>query len=99
FINWTETLLAGLGESLVLLYLLLASGDLFLQKLVRVMPTWRDKKRAVEISQEIQQQISNYLFSVSLINIGLGIVVGGGLYWLDVPNAAMWGMLIALFNF
>jgi predicted PurR-regulated permease PerM len=99
FINWTGTLLAGLGESLVLLYLLLASGDLFLQKLVRVMPTMRDKKRAVDISHEVQQQISNYLFSVSLINLGLGIIVGGGLYWLRVPNAAMWGMLIAVFNF
>jgi predicted PurR-regulated permease PerM len=99
FINWTGTFLAGLGETLVLLYLLLASGDLFLQKLVRVMPTLRDKKRAVDISHEIQQQISNYLFSVSLINLGLGIIVGGGLYWLGVPNAAMWGMLIALLNF
>jgi predicted PurR-regulated permease PerM len=98
-INWTGTFLAGLGESLVLLYLVLASGDLFLQKLVRVMPTMRDKKRAVEVSHEIQQQISNYLFSVSLINLGLGIIVGGGLYWLGVPNAAMWGMLIALLNF
>jgi predicted PurR-regulated permease PerM len=98
-INWTGTFLGGLGESLVLLYLLLASGDLFLQKLVRVMPTMSDKKRAVEISHEIQQQISNYLFSVSLINTGLGIIVGGGLYWLGVPNAAMWGVLIALLNF
>ena len=98
-INWTGTFLAGLGESVVLLYLLLASGDLFLQKLVRVIPTMRDKKRAVDISHEIQQQISNYLLSVSLINLGLGLIVGGGLYWLGVPNAAMWGMLIALFNF
>jgi len=98
-INWTGTLLAGLGEFLVLLYLMLASGDLFLQKLVRVMPTLRDKKRAVDISHEIQQQISNYLFSVSLINLGLGLIVAGGLYWLGVPNAAMWGMLIALLNF
>src|SRR5207245_2881196 len=62
FINWTGTFLAGAGETLVLLYLLLASGDLFLQKLVRVMPTLRDKKSAVEISHEIQQNISNYLF-------------------------------------
>jgi predicted PurR-regulated permease PerM len=98
-INWTGTFLAGLGETVVLLYLMLASGDLFLQKLVRVMPTLRDKKRAVEISHEIQQQISNYLFSVSVINLGLGLVVGGGLFWLGVPNAAMWGMLIALLNF
>jgi len=99
FINWTGTLLVGIGETLVLLYLLLASGDLFLQKLVRVMPTLRDKVHAVEISHEIQQNISNYLFSVSLINIGLGIVVGGGLYFMGVPNAAMWGTLVAVLNF
>jgi predicted PurR-regulated permease PerM len=55
-INWTGTLLAGVGEFLVLLYLMLASGDLFLQKLVRVMPTMRDKKRAVDISHEIQHK-------------------------------------------
>jgi predicted PurR-regulated permease PerM len=99
FINWTGTFLVGIGETLVLLYLLLASGDLFLQKLVHVMPTLRDKKRAVDISHEIQQNISNYLFSVSLINIGLGIIVSVGLYFMGVPNAAMWGMLIALLNF
>jgi len=98
-LNWTGTLLVGIGEMLVLVYLLLASGDLFLQKLVRVMPTLSDKKRAVEISHEIQQNISNYLFSVSLINIGLGAVVSGGLYFMGVPNAAMWGMLVAVLNF
>jgi len=98
-LNWTGTLLVGIGETLVLIYLLLASGDLFLQKLVRVMPTLRDKRSAVEISHEIQRNISNYLFSVSLINIGLGIVVSGGLYFLGVPNAAMWGMLVAVLNF
>jgi predicted PurR-regulated permease PerM len=99
FINWTGSLLAGMGEALVVLYLLLASGDMFLQKLVRVMPTLHDKKSAVEISHEIQQNISNYLFSVSLINIGLGAVVSGGLYLMDIPNAIMWGMLVAVLNF
>lgn len=99
FINWTGTFLAGVGEMLVLLYLLLASGDLFLQKLVHVMPTMSDKKRAVEISHEIQQNISNYLFSVSLINFALGIIVSAGLYFMGVPNAAMWGILVAVLNF
>jgi predicted PurR-regulated permease PerM len=99
FINWTGTFLAGIGETLVLLYLLLASGDLFLQKLVRVTPTLRNKKSAVQISHEIQQNISNYLFSVSLINLGLGLAVGGGLYLMGVPNAVMWGVVVAVLNF
>jgi predicted PurR-regulated permease PerM len=98
-LNWTGTFLAGVGETLVLLYLLLASGDMFLQKLVHVMPTLHDKKRAVEISHEVQQNISNYLFSVSLINLGLGVVVSGGLYFMGVPHAAMWGLFVALVNF
>ncbi len=99
FINWTGSLLAGAGETLVVLYLLLASGDLFLQKLVRVMPTLHDKKRAVEISHEIQENISKYLLSVSLINVCLGALVSVGLSVLGVPNALMWGMLVAVLNF
>jgi predicted PurR-regulated permease PerM len=98
-LNWTGTILAGLGEVLVLIYLILASGDLFMHKLVRVMPTLRDKKRAIELSREIQQNISNYLFSVTLINAGLGVVVAGGLAVMGVPKAAMWGMLAAILNF
>ena len=99
FLNWTGTALAGIGETFVLIYLLLASGDLFMQKLVRVMPTLRDKKRAVEISHEVQQNISNYLFAVSLINTCLGCVAAGGFYFLGVPRAGMWGVLAAILNF
>jgi predicted PurR-regulated permease PerM len=98
-LDWTGTLIVGLGETLVLIFLLLASGDLFLQKLVHVMPTLRDKKRAIEITRDIQQNISNYLFSVSLINLGLGVVVSAGLFFLGLPNALMWGMLVAVLNF
>jgi predicted PurR-regulated permease PerM len=98
-IDWTGTLLMGTVETLVLIYLLLASGDMFLQKLVHVMPTLSDKKRAIEINHEVQQSISSYLFSVSLINVCLGVIVSGGLYFMDVPNAAMWGMFVAVLNF
>ena len=98
-LNWTGTFLAGLGEVLVLIYLILASGDMFLHKLVRVMPTLRDKKQAIEFSHEIQQNISNYLFAVTLINAALGAFVAAGLYAIGVPKAAMWGMLVAVMNF
>lgn len=98
-LNWTGSLLVGIGETLVLTYLLLASGDLFLQKLVHIMPTFGDKKRAVEMSHEVQKNMSNYLFSVTVINIGIGALTGLGLYFIGVPNPAMWGMIAALFNY
>ena len=86
-------------ETLVLVYLFLASGDLFLLKLVRVMPTMSDKKRVIAISHEIQKNISHYLLSVSIINVSLGVVVGGGLYFMGLPNAVVWGLLVAALNF
>jgi predicted PurR-regulated permease PerM len=99
FINWTGSFLAEMGETLVVLYLMLASGDLFSKKLVHMMPTLQHKERAIEINREVQQNISNYLFSVSVINIGLGAVVGAGLFFMGVPNPLMWGMLVAILNF
>jgi predicted PurR-regulated permease PerM len=98
-LNWTGTFLMGGVETLILLYLLLASGDMFLHKLVRSMPTLRDKKRAIEINNEIQENISKYLATVSLINLGLGLLVTAGLYFMGVPNAAMWGIFAAVLNF
>lgn len=97
--NWTSSLLIGIGETLVLIYLILASGDLFLLKLVHVMPTLSDKKRAVDISRAIQRDISKYLFTTSLINLTLAVIVGSGLQLMDVPSAAMWGMLVGILNF
>ena len=32
-------------------------------------------------------------------DVGLGIVVSAGLYSMGVPNAAMWGMFLAVLNF
>ena len=98
-INRTGSLLVGGGETIVLIYLLLASGDLFLLKLVHVMPTLSDKKRAVDICREIQQSMAHYLLTVSLINAGLAVCVGGGLYLMGVANAGMWGVLVAVLNF
>ena len=45
-------------EAKTRIILLLAAGDLLVLKLVRVMPTWHDKKQAVEISHEIQQHMT-----------------------------------------
>src|SRR4029077_3289615 len=42
----TQSLLTGALETIILLYFLLAVGDLFLQKLIKVLPQLGDKKKA-----------------------------------------------------
>jgi len=39
------------------------------------------------------------MFSVTLINTCVGVVVSVGLYFMKVPNATMWGVLVAVLNF
>jgi predicted PurR-regulated permease PerM len=83
----------------VMLYFLLSSGDLFLRKLIHVLPRFEDKKRAVLIMRQIEDHISNYLLTVAMINACLG-AAGGLVFWaLGMPNAALWGALAFLLNF
>jgi predicted PurR-regulated permease PerM len=97
--TWTWSLVAGIGETVALVFLLLAWGERFVQRLVPMLPTLRDKKQIVEISRELENHISQYLFSVGMINFGFGAAVGGALYLAGLPNAMMWGAAAALANF
>ncbi|MEQ9618455.1 MAG: AI-2E family transporter [Deltaproteobacteria bacterium] len=89
----------GVATMIILLYFLLASGDLFLRKVINILPKLNDKKRAVEIARHIESHISNYLYTIVTINIFLGAAVGGALYLLKMPNPFLWGIMAGLLNF
>jgi len=95
----TQTIAIAAASTTVLLYFLLASGDMFLRKLVRVLDTFEDKKRAVGVARAIQSDMARYLFTITCINGGLGVVVGIALYFLGMPNPVLWGTMVALFNY
>jgi predicted PurR-regulated permease PerM len=95
----TQNFLIMCGVTIILLYFLLASGDLFLLKLVKVLPTLDNKKRAVEIFRQIERDISIYLWTITMVNTGLGIAVGATMYFLGMPNPALWGALAATLNY
>lgn len=97
--TWTGSALVGFAEMIALLFLLLASSESFLHKLVRLMPTWADKRRIVTVAREVQQGISTYLFSVGVINLAFGVVVTAALALAGMPQPVMWGLVAALLNF
>jgi len=98
-VGGTTDFVASAAIFFILLYFLLASGDLFLRKLVRVLPSLADKKRAIEIARQVETDISAYLSTVAMINLGLGVGVAVAMALIGLPNPLLWGMMAALTNF
>ncbi|MEO8090520.1 MAG: AI-2E family transporter [Gemmatimonadales bacterium] len=95
----TTALLGSAMVVIFLTYFLLASGELFLQKLVGVLPQLKDKKTAVRIVRETEAQVSVYLVVTTLINLGVGVATGAALALVGMPNAVLWGVIAAVLNF
>lgn len=98
-LSQTSEVVIGITTVLILLYFLLASGDLFLRKLVKVLPRLENKKRCLVISRQIQQQISHYFFTVTIIYVGMGLAVGVAMFIMRMPNPVLWGVMAGLLEF
>ncbi len=85
--------------TIVLIVFLLSSGDLFLQKFVRMMPTLTDKKKTLRIVRAIEGDVSRYLLTITAINCCLGVAIASAMAVLQMPNPVLWGVAAALLNF
>lgn len=83
---------------LVLLYFFLASGDQFLKKLPRILPA-EEAEQVLASVAETERQISTYLLSVSLINLGLGALTALVVGLLGMPTPLLLGAVAAVLNF
>ena len=55
--------------------------------------------KAARVMREVQDRVAAYIFTVSWINAGVGVVVALGAWALGVEAPVMWGGLAALLNF
>lgn len=99
FLSSTGSFLGELFVTLVLSYFLMASGDVLINNVLRVLPSMREKRNVVELVYSVEKGISSYLVTVALINIGLGVAIGLAMWALGMPNPALWGAMAAIFNF
>ncbi|WP_017930868.1 AI-2E family transporter [Robiginitomaculum antarcticum] len=95
----TPRILGQIGFTLAVMMFLISSGDLFYEKLVRVMPTFKDKKRAVVLVKSIEQSVSKYFLTITVINAGLGLAVGLVMWGLGMPDPILFGIGAFLLNF
>lgn len=99
FLANTGQLLTMVAITTILLVFLLSSGNLFLLKTVHILPRLSDKKRAVEIGRDLQVEVSRYLLTITLINVGLGCVTAMVMAAFGIPDPLLWGVMAATLNF
>jgi predicted PurR-regulated permease PerM len=87
-----------LAITFVLSLFLLASGTMFYEKIIQSVPKLSDKKRALRVVYSVEREISRYLFTITIINAGLGVAIGTGLWLIGIPNALVWGVAAAILN-
>jgi len=83
----------------LVLFFLLNSGDTFLRRLVEVMPRFRDKRQVIDISQQVEADISSYLVTITIMNLLVGVATGLAMWALGLENPLLWGAVAFLLNY
>ncbi len=91
-------LLLGAWVVAVLLLFLLAHDQSILRKIVTTQSTFAGKRRVVATIRRIERDVSRYLVTVVMINIGVGAAVTLLLSIAGMENALLWGALAAVGN-
>jgi predicted PurR-regulated permease PerM len=95
----TANFASGLFMTVIVLFFLLISGDLFLRRFVEILPRFRDKRTAVAISQQIEGDIAAYLLTVTVMNVSVGITTALTAWTAGLDDPALWGVLAFLLNY
>jgi predicted PurR-regulated permease PerM len=98
-LNGTRAFLGKFFTVVVILFFLLWAGDTLLRSFVEIMPRFRDKRRVVEISGEIEGNISGYLATITMMNALVGIANGLSTWACGLPDPLLWGTLAFLLNY
>lgn len=97
------SLAAAVGQAVAVLFIaffLLASGDSFRRKMVRLAgPTFARRKITVQALDEITGQIQRYLVVQVVISVLVGVATGLAFLAIGLEHAAVWGLLAMALNF
>lgn len=95
----TQYFARGFFETLLILYFLLISGDTFLRRMVEIVPSFRDKRRVVEMSQQIEGNVSAYLITITLMNVAVGVATGLAMWMCGLGDPLLWGGVAFVLNY
>jgi predicted PurR-regulated permease PerM len=102
---WSGTLgvAASIGQALVVVFIaffLLASGDSFRRKMVKIAgPTFAQKRITVQLLDEVTAQIHRYLLVQVFTSALVGVLTWLAFLAIGLERAAVWGVAAFVLNF
>jgi predicted PurR-regulated permease PerM len=103
YLTWgSASLMAFAGQAVLVVFFvffLLAAGDLFKRKLVKVVGRSLEKKKiTVQILDEIDTQIELFLFVRVITSTVVGVATWLAFRFVGLEQAGFWGMCAGIFN-
>src|SRR6185312_12179472 len=95
----TKNFASGFFTTMLFLFFLLVSGDIFLHRLIEILPRFGSKRQVVEIAQQIESDISAYLVTITIMNAIVGIAMALAMWLTGVGDPVLWGTVAFLLNY
>jgi predicted PurR-regulated permease PerM len=95
----TRNFASGFFTTVLFLFFLLLTGDVFLHRLVEILPRFKSKRQVVEISQQIERDVSAYLVTITIMNAAVGIAMALAMWLTGVGDPILWGTVAFLLNY
>ena len=97
----TPRLLASILAVVLLTFFFMVYGEQLQRHAIALLPGRQKKKFTVDILHSIEREVSRYVLTISVINTLMGLLFAGILFALDMPlpEALLWGTLVAILNF
>jgi predicted PurR-regulated permease PerM len=92
-------LLIQLFFSLLVIFFFLAGWTAMRKKTIVSRGSFEGALTTARVIQQVVDATSTYLGTITLINVGLGALTAGVLWWLGMPSPVMWGGIVAVANY
>ncbi len=92
-------LLAQVLVFLVSLYFFLATRESIRIATLSLCFSRRMRWRTAHVFRDVEQKVSKYLLTITMVNVGVGIIVAVLMWVIGMPSPILWGALAAVLNY
>ncbi len=85
--------------AILVIYFFLSGWTRLRRRAITSRSSFGGAMATARVIQDVVDDTSAYLGTITIINLTLGLIVAGALWWMKMPTPLMWGGIVALLNY